>query len=1011
MCTQVVELQLLLCELDLVPWHLARNRSEGVFVTLQQLQARLAAAPAAATAWQPALAAAIQASYHSTQELRRLVAARARQLAHNQQQRANAAASTPAGIRAAVAAAMQYPVVGPNSSEAYNAGEAYNNSSTRRFVSRRTVAAVGGAGVSPAAGAAAGAAGGWGVGAAFSYAANPVSQQLQQLTHQKRVLLWAALKHRAVQPLTPAWVESCCFNVLVGNDFVTPAVASGLLLAVAEVTRVRGVSPPQQKPSATAAAASQHTAELLMRESAFASLTNELVGRLLQGLQLLEGPLFVQALASLSTAGVRAADRMTTRVSVSPLLGGAASPPTAPPSSHGAGGRGAAAAKRPAFALSQRQCQQLLQDVLRALPGLQPSQLPLLVTSIMQLQLRPDVAWLSEALQALAIKAATAAAAGQPAQQLLLLAAAKQLLVCAGVLHAAPPAASSSPADSMSVVGSSVDSMKRQAAGRASATASSPQRGPAVVNGQPPSSSGVPAAVLPVAYALRALAAGAANVLSGLIGRGSHQQHNGSTAARAQRANGAAAATSAVAAAAAVAAAMSGGAVGAAAGSPVATGDRSVALLLSSLATQLQLARSGAEVAATSAGRQAKVQGSTSALSLPPDATAAAAFRAMQAHIQRANKTPVNSAAVDAAAPVVDTQQLLAAAVLLHAGSSSSSAAVAPAAGGSGVVSDAGSSSRSTPAQSGVRFGYDQKQHMQQQARQQQQQRLLLGQLLQLQLQKASQTLVESVWGANSAAATPTSTNSKEQQQQVPSAVDVYATQVLLDPTVDLLAPQQLEEEQKGAAQGSSGGSDTGSEQQQQQLLGMRPHRLVTQGLQVQFDGLLRKAFMAAAAAAAGGGGSRRRHSSSRSGEQDEESEDGPAVGGGMGDDGVGQRREPWWLPRPPANVSGLLQADASTTNSGGIGSGGVDGGAELQLVGVGSGAAAGVAAESEGRPAGSAGAGGEPVLVLPVMSRALDAQFARLMREVLHSSLAAGGGGRGGRGGSGLGGGDSGSL
>ena len=106
--------------------------------------------------------------------------------------------------------------------------------------------------------------------------------------------------------------------------------------------------------------------------------------------------------------------------------------------------------------------------------------------------------------------------------------------------------------------------------------------------------------------------------------------------------------------------------------------------------------------------------------------------------------------------------------------------------------------------------------------------------------------------------------------------------------------------------------------------------------------------------------------------------------------------REPWWLPRP-RNVSGLLQSaadDMDTTSSRGGSS--VGGGGDRAGAAGASGVEAGSGRVCDGAYGGAcvtgeAGGVGEPVLVLPVMSRALDVQFARLLREVLHSSLAAG--------------------
>jgi hypothetical protein len=172
----------------------------------------------------------------------------------------------------------------------------------------------------------------------------------------------------------------------------------------------------------------------------------------------------------------------------------------------------------------------------------------------------------------------------------------------------------------------------------------------------------------------------------------------------------------------------------------------------------------------------------------------------------------------------------------------------------------------------------------------------------------------------------------------------------------------------------------------------------VTHGLQVQFDGLLRKAFMAAAAAAAGG----RQQASPAGGEGDGEGRGLGKAGGGL-QVPAGAGREPWWLPRAPRDVSQLLQASPGDT----VRLLGPRSDVDMpQVLPVGmsgalpqAGLVAGGASVAGFEPGcdkgeGSCGEGeGEPVTVLPVMCRALDVQFARLMREVLHSSCAARGG------------------
>lgn len=640
-----------------------------------------------------------------------------------------------------------------------------------------------------------------------------------------------------------------------------------------------------------------------MREKALVNLTAELVGRVLSATQVLTGAWFVQALAEMSAAGVTARSRGDSRT---------ATPQDAPgPTAAAVAGE----AVQPFFELSEQQQLQLLSDVARVLPLLQPPQLPLLVNSMMRLQLSPGAAWLSDILHALAVKAAAAAAAGQPAQQLLLLAAAKQLLVCGGAMLA-PSAASGVPAaGSAAVVG----------------YAQSEQTVPASLGGRSP-----------VAFAFRSLAAGAAQVLGSVFRRARDQHSSSGSNLSSGQPHGA------LAAAAAVAAAMS----------DVPTeGDSSVALLLSSLATQLQLAQAapGAAASATALS-QAQQTDST--------ARAAAMLQALQA--RRAAQAG-RAGSPERGDAQKQQRQLLAAAVLLHAGSGAPAALSAGAGDGSRPLRVMTSAAGAEGAWDGAWHGLDGTERKRQEAQQQQQQRVLLGQLLRLQLQKASGQLVQAVWGQQG------------QQEAQQSAADVYATQVLLDPTGGLLNSTQQQQQQPRTP-------DSGQVQQQQRV---RPHRLVTQGLQVQFDGLLRKAFMAAAAAAAPAAG---RHSPTQAGDE---------ASSGMQ---TAVRREPWWLPKAPRDVAGLLQANADDfgSSSPGINSAnGTDGlGSEavpaLEAGGLGQSLGRDSIGEGGCQVGGSGGPDGrEPVVVLPVMSRALDAQFARLMREVLHSSLAAGGSSR----------------
>jgi len=927
-----VELQLLLCELDFVPWHLSAAHSGHINASLQQLQTRLAAVPAD---WQSPLAAAVQASYHSTQELRRLVAARARRMAHQQGSSnaaggaaaAAAASATPpatlSSVRAAIASAMQPGDGAPV--EAANAGALTETDSSsiagatgvsRRFVSRKTAAAAAAAG-GASAGVAQSGAGASGV-SGFSYPSNPVGHQLQVLSHSKRVLLWAAIKHHAVRPLTAAWVESCCFNILLGGQqHLTPAVATGLLLAVADVQHSSTTSSNERSTATTAAEGGAPVrSEAALRDRALTNLTGELVGRVVAALQVLRGALFVQTFGALASARVSA---VTATQAYSRSAG------------------------QPLHVLAPRQQQLLLAAVARVLPVLQPPQLPLLVSSMARLRLQPDVLWLSTALEALAVKAAAAAAAGQPAQQLLLLAAAKQLLVCGGVLLL-PTATVSARPDAVVATDHQGEALQVLQAG--------PARTPSAAT----------AAMLPVASALRALAAGAAQVLSSMFRRSQHRQplQQAGSAATPEPPH-------ALAAAAAVAAAF-GDAQGV-------SDTSSVALLLSSLATQLQLAQAAttpaAQQAATAAATTALGPAAVNSRSLVDqgDGWAAADFPQQQ--------------------PQEQQQQLLAAAVLLNAGSQVPRAP--DSAGGAAGVSAVRVARRSTQGQAWQAAAWHsmhRPERERQHARQQQQQRMLLGQLLQLQFLKASEQLVQAVWQGGYQqqpepvlpAAPPPSAAGAD----LATGAAVYATQVLLDPTGQLMQPRPTgqQEQQQEAQQVEADGVAPLHQGP------LRPHRLVAQGLQVQFDGLLRKAFMVAAAAAAG----ERQHREQQLQPQQQQGSSEPAAE---------RQGEPWWLPGS-RDVSRLMQSAAdegaaANRRAGDSGRGADDAGCSSSSSG-----GAGIVDDAAASAVVGGGldggvAGGEPVLVLPVMSRALDAQFARLMREVLHSSLAAGGANRGG--------------
>jgi hypothetical protein len=202
-------------------------------------------------------------------------------------------------------------------------------------------------------------------------------------------------------------------------------------------------------------------------------------------------------------------------------------------------------------------------------------------------------------------------------------------------------------------------------------------------------------------------------------------------------------------------------------------------------------------------------------------------------------------------------QMVLAAAVLLHAGAGASESTLSVSGSASGGAGRGGMGREESTLrvmtrgnegqqdwQGSTWHGLNSRQRKRQEARQQQQQRVLLGQLLQLQLQKASEQLVQAVRGSN-----PADTTSQQSftgpaegipaTSPAPVSASAYATQVLLDPTGQLLAPQTVQQQQQQGegqqGQGSEGrssglrSSSSGS--------GSPPHRLVTQGLQVCWGG------------------------------------------------------------------------------------------------------------------------------------------------------------------------------
>jgi hypothetical protein len=291
---------------------------------------------------------------------------------------------------------------------------------------------------------------------------------------------------------------------------------------------------------------------------------------------------------------------------------------------------------------------------------------------------------------------------------------------------------------------------------------------------------------------------------------------------------------------------------------PAATNEGSVALLLSSLATQLQLTQSSSPVDIETA---VLTQQAASA------AKAAALFRELQARRAAVENRRSDSPQCRQEGLAAGTQQqqqqqmVLAAAVLLHAGAGASGSTLSVSDSASGGAGSGGGVGRGEPTlrvmtrgsegqqewQGSAWHGLNSRQRKRQEARQQQQQRALLGQLLQLQLQKASEQLVQAVWGSNAADTTTTSQQSFTRPADgipatspAPASASAYATQVLLDPTGQLLAPQtaQQQQQQQGEGQqvqGSEGcssglrSSSSGS--------GSPPHRLVTQGLQVCWVG------------------------------------------------------------------------------------------------------------------------------------------------------------------------------
>jgi hypothetical protein len=811
--SQVVDLHLLLAELDLVPWFVC-SHSPGIHRALQQLTARLAAA---APGWQGPLAATVQAHYQCTQSLRRIVAAAARKAAHSQpgqQQRPSPAAATASALEPAAAAAAT------NSSSSSGGG-----------------------------------------GSLFAYPSDALSHQLAALQAQRRVLLWAAVKHRVLGPVTEGWIESCCFVFLTSIHSLTPAVAGGLLCAVAEA-RAGSVAQQQQQQEdarpATPAATAESDRALRMRESALVNLTSALVGRVLVTVRLLRGGVLVQTLAELAAACVRAAPQRPG----STLAAAVAVAPDQHQQS-----------RRPVYVLSRDKQQLLLGQVLSQLPLLRPSQLPLLVTSLANLGLRPDAAWLAAALNSLAQQAAAAAAADQPAQQLLLLAAAKQLLSCGGVLQEAGGGSEAAPAAGL-----------RAAQG----WQQPPQPRPAVPSTPAAGRSSAPRQ--PVAFALRSLTAAAAQVVGGLFRRQPQQQREQPVGSSQSQA---------LAAAAAVAAAMGGGSAirsVAAAGAGAACDDDSsasaaspVAGLLNSLAAQLQLS-----------AQQQQLEGSISVF-----ATAASPYGSVS------SGWAVDAVLQQQGQPqqVASQQQVLAAAMLLQAGGGAAASPAAAGASGSGS------------------------------------ERQMLSQLLRLQLQQVSRQALGAVQGDSTLPAAPASVLLPVQPLSLaPAAIKPF------------LKPQQ-EEEAEGLRQ---------------------PGGLVAtsaRSLRLQLDGLLHKAFMAALAASSV-----------------DEDEEGNCSRSGM------QQQQRGWLQMPlfgafaarPLGAGSSFSSNAASSLIALQGARGSSSTAILTRPHAQAQRTEAAATNSIGEVGGvstvSGGAGG--AAVLPLLSRALDLQFARLMREVLASNI-----------------------
>jgi hypothetical protein len=390
---QVVELQLLLCELDMLPLHTTGFGYQLTKASQQLLATLAAAAPSSSSSdsssgWRQHLGAAIQASYQANKTARQHASQMARRPPTQQQQQQQSAAGSNQATAAAAAAGVSRPAANGSRMGAVAVAAALGSSSSSRF-SRGSSSAAAAATAAASQG--------------FYYPSNRWLLELQLLQQQRRALLWATTRFRVLGPLTEPWMASC-LSVFQGViPLLPPAVAVGLLEAAAEARVVGAAAAAAAAGTPSSSSSSDAYAELLLSRRVLHSLGAKLSHRVLALSSGLRRESLVQALAALSAYGARF-EPWTSQSTFS-------------------------ATSARVFRLTDRQRQLLLTSALRQLPYVPRQQLTVLTSAVAKLGLNPSPSWLAAACQVLAARAVAESGSQQPAQQLLLLAAARQLLL------------------------------------------------------------------------------------------------------------------------------------------------------------------------------------------------------------------------------------------------------------------------------------------------------------------------------------------------------------------------------------------------------------------------------------------------------------------------------------------------------------------------------------------------------------------------------------------------------